>query len=140
MIDNALALEFPISTAEDVVKLLNTLEHLKEKAGDLISPTSYDNIISLDYDAKNELLLIEYEHYSSGYTEIDDKRVPISWLFLSDKELEKAKEEVRRIEFAKQLEKERKALEARQKIIEAEERKEYLRLKKKFENDNKNAE
>ena len=110
-----------MNNIEEVKKIISDYEEVMEKSRRLVDNFSVESveIVGDDY-----LCIGYFWNWSTEYEE-----VPISWLFLSDEDLSKAKEEKRR---------EKEELKRRMEMLEnqkreEEERAEYERLRKKFE-------
>ena len=123
---------------KDINDVKNTIENycwLKEKAEDLIvDKWHFNGVESVDTAIENgiDMLEISYTTYCMGETDYEWDSVPMSWLFLSDKELSEAKNEERekRIEAKRKAEEENKAW--RKKEEEHKEREQYEKLKAKY--------
>lgn len=120
-----------ISNVEDVKLIISKYQWLEKQAERLVDDQFFDDINYIDFD--NNDLHINYSTYCKGCSDRDFVSVPIEWLFLSDGELSKVKEEKRRQE-EEERQRQKELKEALEKQAqEQKDRIEYERLKKKFE-------
>ena len=120
-----------IKNIDDVKSIINKYQWLKNKAVNFVDINNhYDEITNLEIEGDD--VIIYYSTYDSGETDYYSKVVPISWFFLNDDELKKAKKEKEEAEkLAEQKLKEKNKLYEKQEQ-ERKEREEYERLKAKF--------
>lgn len=121
-----------IENIDDVKLLINKYEWLKDRAIDMIDDNDFDEIQNLEWS--DDDLTIYYSTYCYGCYEYNiTLTVPISWFLLNDEDLKKAKE-IRRQEIEEARARQKEINEAFRRQAELQkERKEYERLKVKFE-------
>jgi hypothetical protein len=123
-----------IENVEDVKLLINKYEWLVEQSERLFDDRCFDEVERLEWD--DDDLTIYYSTWCSGEVEHLNVTVPITWLFLDDGELEKAKREKKEAEEEeRRMQKELNEM-IKKRAQEQKEREEYERLKAKFEAEN----
>jgi hypothetical protein len=123
-----------IENVEDVKLLINKYEWLVEQSERLFDDRRFDEVERLEWD--DDDLTIYYSTWCSGEVEHLNATVPITWLFLDDGELEKAKREKKEAEEEeRRMQKELNEM-IKKRAQEQKEREEYERLKAKFEAEN----
>jgi hypothetical protein len=123
-----------IENVEDVKLLINKYEWLVEQSERLFDDRCFDEVERLEWN--DDDLTIYYSTWCSGEVEHLNATVPITWLFLDDGELEKAKREKKEAEEEeRRMQKELNEM-IKKRAQEQKEREEYERLKAKFEAEN----
>lgn len=120
-----------IENVDDVKLLINKYEWLIEQSKRLFDDNCFDEVERLEWEDND--LTIYYSTWCSGDVEHLKVTVPISWLFLGDKELEKAKRKKKEEE--EEIRRKQKELKEilKNQAQEQKDREEYERLKAKFE-------
>jgi len=129
-----------IENIEDVKLLLSKYEWLKDRVIELLDGFYDGHIEEISIENSDDELEISFTTYDYCYgehlNESYDIVLPIIWLFLDDEELKKAKKEKKEEE--EEIKRKQKELNEifKRRAQEQKDRKEYERLKAKFENRN----